>query len=454
MVGQSRVPEGWSAGYAGGVSEHGTGAESVPLFETGEDFALGLDAQDPLRGYRDRFLIPAGRDGRPVAYFAGNSLGLQPRAAREYAERVLTDWAKLGVEGHFEGAMPWYPYHEMFRESGARLVGARPGEVVIMNSLTVNLHLMLVSFYRPTKTRYKIMMEEPAFPSDTYAIKTQLRYHGHDPDEALVVARPQGGQHTLVIEDIEELLVREGEAASVVVLSGVNFVTGQLLDMGRIARAAKKRGCVVGFDLAHAAGNIPLQLHDWDVDFAVWCNYKYLNSGPGAAGGCFVHERHGERVDLPRFAGWWGNDPSTRFRMHLESEFVPRRGADGWQVSNPPILAMAPVKASYDIFDEVGMEALRSKSARLTAYLEFLLKGLGSSTFEIITPADPAQRGCQLSLMFGQEAKTVLRELRDRGVVCDFREPNIIRVAPVPLYNTFHDVWRMAKALGEVLRGA
>jgi kynureninase len=416
-------------------------------FRSDEAFARELDALDPLKHCRDLFHMPKCAGGKDAVYLAGNSLGLQPKSARRMLEEELDEWARRGVDGHFEGVRPWYAYHEMFRESGARLVGAQPGEVVMMNSLTVNLHLMMVSFYRPTPGRYKILIEEPSFPSDLYAVKSQLRAHGYNPEAALLVVRARQGEHVIRTEDIEETIAREGKQIVLVLLSGVNFVTGQAFDIPRITTAVHAQGCVAGFDLAHAAGNIPLRLHDWDVDFAAWCNYKYLNSGPGAVGACFVHERHGKNPDLPRFAGWWGNDPATRFRMQLNEDFVPREGADGWQVSNPPIFSLAPVKASYDIFDEAGMERLREKSVRLTGYLEYLLGEINSSKFEIITPRDSAQRGCQLSLLIREGAKAFLKALQDRGVVCDFREPNILRMAPVPLYNTFHEVWSAARAV-------
>ena len=428
-----------------------TPANPATSFQADEAYARQLDADDPLRGYRDRFLIPRRPDGRPVVYFAGNSLGLQPKSVRSLLDQELKDWADLGVDAHFSGQTPWYSYHEVFRESGARLVGAKPGEVVMMNSLTVNLHLMMVSFYRPTRARYKILIEDPCFPSDLYAVKTQLRYHGCDPAEALVIAKPRSDEHLLRTEDIDEILAKEGERIALVMLGGVNFVTGQVLDMAHITAAAKRHGCVVGFDLAHAAGNIPLQLHDLNIDFAVWCNYKYLNSGPGAVGGCFVHQQHGENSDLRRFGGWWGNDPTTRFQMHLQQEFVPREGADGWQVSNPPILSMAPVRASLAIFDEAGMPALRTKSERLTGYLEYLLDRIGSPRIEIITPRDPAQRGCQLSLLVRERPKEVLEQLHANGITCDFREPNVLRVAPAPLYNSYSDVWHFVGVLTQLL---
>jgi kynureninase len=319
----------------------------------------------------------------------------------------------------------------------------------MMNGLTVNLHLMMVSFYRPTPQRCRILVEEPAFPSDTYAIRTQIRYHGFDPADALLSIRPRAGEHTIRTDDIEQLLAREGAKIALVMLSGVNFFTGQFLDIERITRAAHAQGCIAGFDLAHAAGNVPLRLHDWDVDFAAWCTYKYLNCGPGSVAGCFVHERHGQNAGIPRFGGWWGNDPDTRFRMHLEPEFIPRRGADGWQLSNPPILSMAALKASLAIFDEVGVEALRTKSVRLTGYLQYLLDQIASQRYSVITPREIDQRGCQLSILAHENARDLHRKLLAADVVCDFREPNVIRVAPVPLYNSFHDVWRFAQLLAQ-----
>ncbi|MCH7886046.1 MAG: kynureninase, partial [Planctomycetes bacterium] len=335
---------------------------SIDGFQPDEDFARQCDAEDPLRGYRDRFCIPRRADGSEVIYLAGNSLGLEPKGVRAAIEQELADWADMGVDAHFNGKTPWYSYHQVFRESGARLVGALPGEVVMMNSLTVNLHLMMVTFYQPTPQRYKVLMDSPAFPSDTYAVKTHLRHRGYDAADALILAQPRGDEHTIREDDLVALLDQGGREIALVLLGGVNFFTGQVFDMARIAAAAQRRGCMVGLDLAHAAGNLPLHLHDWNIDFAVWCNYKYLNSGPGAVGGCFIHERHARNIDLTRFGGWWGNDPDTRFLMHLQPDFVPRGDADGWQISNPPILAMAPMKVSIDLFEEVGMTALRSKS--------------------------------------------------------------------------------------------
>ena len=414
------------------------------------DFALQQDREDRLRHFRDRFYIPPGGDGRPLIYFVGNSLGLMPKMTRQIVEQELDDWARLGVDAHVDAATPWYSYHETLREPAARLVGAQPNEVVCMNSLTVNLHLLMATFYRPTKTRNRILMDEPAFPSDTYAIKSQIAHHGFEPNESLLLARPREREVTVRQEEIEALLEHHGDEIALVLFAGVNFFTGQLFDIEKITAAAQARGCTVGIDLAHAVGNVPLALHDWKVDFAVWCSYKYLNSGPGAVGGAFVHERHATKRDLPRLAGWWGNDPATRFRMQLEPEFVPVPSADSWQLSNPPIFAMAPLRTSFAIFDEAGgMPALRAKSTRLTGYLEFLLDRAPSQLFTVITPRDPAGRGAQLSILVREHPKELFRNLETTGVKIDFREPNVIRVAPTPLYNTFHEVWRFATILAE-----
>jgi kynureninase len=420
------------------------------LFEPGEPFAGRMDAEDPLSSFRDQFLLPGGPDGAPLVYLCGHSLGLQPEGAWARVEEELENWARLGVEGHFQGAAPWYSYHETLRDGGARLVGARPNEVVFMNSLTVNLHLLMATFYRPGGRRRCILMDEPAFPSDLYALQSQVRHHGLDPAECLVKVRPRPGEHVVRLEDVEQVLQERGPEIAVVLWGGVNFFSGQFFDLPRLTAAAQRQGCIVGLDLAHAAGNVPLQLHDGGVDFAVWCSYKYLNGGPGAIGGSFVHERHGRDTSLPRLAGWWGNDPATRFRMHLQPEFVPQPGADGWQVSNPPILAMAPLRASLALFDAAGMPALRAKSQRLTAYLLYLLDRLPAGRFEALTPRDPARRGCQVSLLVHDRPREVVGALQAAGVVCDFREPNVLRAAPVPLYNTYRDVWVFADSLGRL----
>ncbi|HXX42342.1 MAG TPA: kynureninase [Chthoniobacterales bacterium] len=418
-------------------------------FSLGEDFARQLDAEDPLRSFRERFNLPLGKDSRPVIYFAGNSLGLMPKTAHGIVEQELDNWARLGVDAHHATGTPWYSYHEGFREPVARLAGAQPNEVVCMNSLTVNLHLMMATFYRPTKSRYKILMDDPAFPSDTYAIKTQMVHHGFQPKDALVLARPRKDEFIVRIEDILDLIEKNHDELAVVIIAAVNFFTGQLLDIPTIAKAARKHGITLGVDLAHTIGNLPLALHDWNVDFAVWCSYKYLNAGPGAVAGAFVHERHATNTNLPRLAGWFGNDPDTRFRLHLEPEFVPVPTADGWQISNPPIFSMAPLRASLAIFDEAGgMEPLRKKSIKLTGYLQFLLGQAGSDQFTVITPDDTKARGCQLSILAHKNPKELFKALQTTDVKCDFREPNVIRVAPTPLYNTFLEAWRFAQILG------
>lgn len=421
--------------------------DAAPDFKPDEDFARQLDSADPLAGLRERFCLPTRRDGQPAIYLCSNSLGLMPAAAREAIGEELDAWAAMGVDGHFHARRPWYTYGENYRDAHARLVGARPREVVAMNGLTINLHLMMETFYRPTESRFKILMEDCAFPSDTYAIKTQLARHGLEPADALIIAKPRDGEHTLRDDDLVTLIEREGDAIALVLMGGVNYYTGQVFDMPRIGEVARRRGCVVGFDLAHAVGNIPLRLHDWEVDFAVWCTYKYLCAGPGSVAGCFVHERHADRIDLPRLGGWWGNDPDTRFRMHLQPDFIPRDGADGWQVSNPPVLSLAAVRASLELFDEVGMTALRNKSQRLTGYLQFLIDQSPGEALEVITPREPERRGCQLSMFVHDRARERFSTLQDQGIYCDFREPDVIRVAPVPLYNTFHEVWRFARIL-------
>ena len=420
------------------------------MFSVDEKFVCDIDAQDPLRDFRDCFHLPLGKDGKPLIYFAGNSLGLMPKSARQILDEELDNWAKFGVDAHHAAGTPWYSYHEALRNPTARLAGAQPIEVICMNSLTVNLHLMMATFYRPTKSRFKVLMEDPAFPSDTYAIKTQIAHHGLDPKDALILARPRNGEFTIRTEDIIDLIEKHADHLALVMFAGVNFFTGQMFHIAAITAAAHKCGIIVGFDLAHAIGNVPLLLHDWNVDFAVWCSYKYLNAGPGAIAGAFVHERHVTNTKLPRLAGWFGNDPNTRFRLHLEPEFIPVPSADGWQISNPPIFSMAPLRASLSIFDEVGgMERLRAKSIKLTGYLEFLLMEIGSKKFSVITPGDPNARGCQLSIVAHQHPKELHNELVAAGVKCDFREPNVIRVAPTPLYSTFHEVWRFAQILSE-----
>ncbi len=410
--------------------------------------AAALDAADPLRHFRDEFHLPL-HDGAPQAYFVGNSLGLQPKGARAHVEEVLDKWAREAVEGHFTGSAQWMPYHELVRDPLARVVGAQPQEVVAMNSLTANLHFMLVSFYRPTRERPVLLMEAGAFPSDRYALESQVRFHGFDPAEALVEVEPDNADGTFSMAAIARAIAEHGPRLATIVWPGVQYRTGQAFDLKEIARLGHAAGAVVGFDLAHAVGNLPLQLHDADADFAVWCHYKYMNAGPGAVAGCFVHERHAH-TDRPRFAGWWGNDASVRFRMG--PDFSPTPGADGWQLSNPPILGLAPLRASLAQFDRATLPALRAKSEQLTGYLEALIDADLRDVLQVATPRDPAQRGCQLSIrVAGGRARG--RDLFDflaaRGVLGDWREPDVIRISPVPLYNSFADVLRFARTVKE-----
>ena len=403
--------------------------------------ATVLDGRDPLQGFRDRFLIPR-HDGDEQAYFCGNSLGLQPRAVRDALLQELDDWAALGVEAHFRGRHPWMPYHAELRDGLATLVGAQPSEVVAMNSLTANLHLLMVSFYRPTAERPAILIEAGAFPSDRYGVQSQVRFHGFDPDTDVIELAGDEPDGTISMAAIERVLAEHGHRIALVLWPGVQYRTGQAFDLEEITRLAHARGCVVGFDLAHAAGNLPLALHDSGADFAAWCHYKYVNAGPGAVAGAFVHERHA-RTGRPRFAGWWGHDQATRFRMG--PAFVPTPGADGWQLSNPPILALAPVRVSLELFAEAGMDRLRAKSLQLTGYLERRVREDLADTLQIVTPREPERRGCQLSLRVagGREHGRALFEfLESRGVVGDWREPDVIRISPVPLYNRFADVDR------------
>jgi kynureninase len=435
-------------------------SDSPPVeFPAGEEGARALDARDPLASFRERFCVPPSPshdDGRESVYLCGNSLGLQPRALAEAMRHELEDWARLGVEGHFHGRHPWYSYHEPMREPAARVVGALPHEVVVMNSLTVNLHLLMTSFFRPQGKRRKLLIDAPTFPSDVYAAKSQLRVHGIDPADGLVEVGPREEEHTLRTEDVLEVLAEQGSEIALLLLGGVNYYTGQLLDLEAITRAAHAQGCLVGVDAAHAAGNVRLALHDHGVDFGAWCSYKYLNSGPGAVAGAFVHERHlgrGGAEDfaafraLPRFEGWWGNDPASRFEMG--PEFIPTKAADAWQLSNPPILALAPVRVALELFDEAGWDALSEKSRLLTGYLEHLLDGVGGESLTVITPRDPSARGCQLSILAHDRPQELHERLQRAGVICDFRRPNVIRVAPTPLYNTFLDCWRFVEVLRE-----
>lgn len=431
----------------------------VPHVDTSEAFALAMDAKDNLGALRHEFLIP---DSRSIAatqgardlqaagqavYLTGNSLGLQPRRVASDLTQELEDWARLGVEGHLHGRDPWLPYHEQFRAPLARLVGALPSEVTAMNSLTVNLHLLMTSFYMPTQGRFKIMIEDSAFPSDSYAVQSQAQFHaracGFNPTHAIVRLVPRHGEHTLRTEDVLDAIDREKDVLALVMLGGVNYLTGQWFDMRSITQAGHAAGARVGWDLAHAAGNVPIQLHDIGADFAAWCSYKYLNAGPGAIAGAFVHEKH-HASDLPQLAGWWGNDPASRFKMG--PEFNPVRSTDRWALSNPPIFSLTPLKASLTLFDRATMPALREKSLALTGYLEQLIKA-HASRVSIRTPTDPASRGCQLSLVVPGSSRSLQQQLLARGVVCDFREPDILRAAPVPLYNSFQDVWRFVHEL-------
>jgi kynureninase len=428
----------------------------MQTFESTENFALIMDEQDALRHFREKFYIPKQTNGEDVLYFTGNSLGLQPKTAREYIEQELKDWETFGVEGHFHAKNPWMPYHENLTDSMAKIIGAKPIETVVMNSLTVNLHLLMVSFYRPNEKRNKIVVEKNAFPSDQYAVGSQIKFHISnsrfqisEPKDGLIELSPHVGETTLRTEDIEKTLRENGDEIALILLGGVNYYTGQAFDMRRITEIGHEIGAVVGFDLAHAAGNIELSLHDWDVDFAAWCSYKYLNAGPGGIAGVFVHERHAENFDLPRFAGWWGHDKKTRFLMG--DEFQPIVGAEGWQLSNPPIFQLAALRASLDIFEEFGMKNLREKSIKLTNYLEFLLSEIHDERIEIITPKNERERGCQLSIRVKNADKSLFEAITKRGVIADWREPDVIRVAPVPLYNTFIDVWKFAEILKDCL---
>jgi kynureninase len=414
-------------------------------YKPDEAFAKEMDAADPLKKYREQFHFPKKSNGERLLYFCGNSLGLQPKTVRAYVEQELSDWEKLGVEGHFHAKNPWMPYHEFLTEKMARVVGAKPIEVVVMNTLTLNLHLMMVSFYRPTAKKYKIVIEGGAFPSDQYAVKSQLHYHGIAAADGLIELRPRVGEDTLRTEDMEALIEKEADKIALIILGGVNYYTGQLYDMKCITEMGHKKNIIVGFDLAHAAGNVNLQLHDWDVDFAVWCGYKYLNSGPGGIAGCFVNERHASNTDLPRFAGWWGHDKQTRFLMG--PDFTPIKGAEGWQLSNAPVLAMASLRASLAIFDEAGMNAITAKSRLLTGYLEYLLQEIKNNNISLITPTDPTQRGAQLSIRIKNSDKSLFNKLIESGVVCDWREPDVIRLGPAPLYNSFQDVFQFVQLL-------
>lgn len=423
--------------------------------DASEDHAVALDALDDPALRRDDFLIPpaVGGDFPLTAYLAGNSLGLQPRATRAELMADLDAWEQYGVHGHTDADRPWVDYHEALRAPAARLVGALPREVVVMNSLTVNLHLLLASFYRPTAIRHRIVIEDHAFSSDSYAVRSHVAMRGHDPDTAVLRLRPRAGEDTLRTEDVIETLHDHAHSIATVLIGGVNYLTGEVMDMAAITAAGHDIGATVGWDLAHAAGNAPLRLHDWDVDFAAWCSYKYLNSGPGAVAGAFVHERHVSHPTTPRLEGWWSTEPSTRFEMQPVS--VPQASADAWSLSNPPILAMGPVRTSLELFDEVGMDALRARSLRLTAYLRSLLDGLAERTpLTIVTPAEDDRHGAQLSVRLDLDVADLCERLSSNwGVVADDRRPDIVRLAPAPLYCTFHDCWRAVDALSNELTG-
>ncbi len=413
------------------------------IFQNTRAFAQELDQQDTLSGFRSQFHIP-NIDGKKQIYLCGNSLGLQPKTVKNAVNQELEDWANLGVEGHFKGKNPWMYYHHFLTEKAAQVVGAKPVEVVIMNNLTANLHLMMVSFYRPTKSRFKIIMEGSAFPSDQYAMESQVKFHGFDPNEAIVELFPRAGEHTLRTEDILAAIDLHKNELAIVMMGGVNYLTGQAFDMKAITEAAHLAGAIAGFDLAHAAGNLHIQLHNWDVDFAVWCSYKYLNSGPGGTSGVFVHERHANNPNLPRFAGWWGHDEKSRFLM--KKGFIPMEGAAGWQLSNAQIFPMAIHNASLSIFVEAGMENLRNKSELLTAYLEFILSQF-QEHLSIITPKNPIDRGCQLSIIVKENGKKLFDYLEQNNIMPDWREPNVIRMSPVPLYNQFEEMYQIGQVL-------
>lgn len=414
-----------------------------PTFECAKD----MDDMDALHAFRERFIFPTHND-KPAIYFCGNSLGLQPSSTQYLFEQELKDWAKYGVEGHFQARNPWFSYHKQFSEPLSKIVGVLPSEVVAANTLTVNLHLLMISFYRPKGKRTKIIMEAGAFPSDQYAMETQVRMHDLDPEQEIIELKPRAGEHLLREEDIIDTILKTGDELAVVMMGGVNYYTGQYYPLQKITEAAHQVGAIAGFDLAHAVGNVPLKLHDWDVDFACWCSYKYLNSGPGGVGGIFVHERWGNDPKTFRLAGWWGNDEKDRFQM--KKGFIPALGAASWQMSNAPVFNMVAHKASLDIFDKTSIEQLRAKSIKLTAYLEYLLSQITHLDFTIITPKNPEQRGAQLSLLFGEHGKKVFEILTQSGVIADWREPNVIRVAPVPMYNSFVDVYRFYEILKNI----
>ena len=418
-------------------------------YQNSLDYAKQLDQEDPISYLRNEFHIPRDKEGKEWLYFTGNSLGLQPKITSKYIEQELDDWANFGVEGHFEAKNPWLSYHELLTDTMAKVVGAKPIEVVVMNTLTTNLHLLMVSFYQPSKTKYKIIIESDAFPSDRYAVQSQLSFHGFDPEEALIEWKPKEGKELLELEDLKSILDSQGDEVALLLIGGVNYYTGQYLDIKKIAELGHAKKCMVGIDLAHGAGNIQPNLHDSSIDFAAWCTYKYLNSGPGSLSGLFVHEKHAQRKDLPRFAGWWNHNKETRFNMR--QPFDVMSGAEGWQLSNPPILSMAAIKASLDIFDKVGMSALLNKSKKLTGFFEYLIHEIASDTIKIITPTHPNERGCQLSLQVKNADKNLHKKLTENNIITDWREPDVIRCAPVPMYTSFEDVYCMVKTLESLL---
>ena len=415
------------------------------IFNNSRELALELDNKDPLLSYNDKFHFPVQENGNKHIYLCGNSLGLQAKITESFVKQELDDWKALGVEGHFHAQNPWLPYHEFLSESYSKIVGSKKSEVIAMNTLSVNLHLMMVSFYRPNETKNKIIIEGDAFPSDIYAVESHMKHHGIDPSESLIKLRPREGEVIIRLEDIINVIEQNSESVSLIMLGGVNYYTGQLFDMKKITQVAHNHGILVGFDLAHAVGNVLLSLHDWNVDFAVWCSYKYLNSGPGSVAGAFIHERHHNK-NLERFAGWWGHDKESRFKM--PDQFQPIKTAEGWQLSNPSILSLAAVRASLSLFDEVGMSQLITKSKNLTSYLVFLLNQIPTDRINIITPE---QRGCQISISVKNGNKDLFNEITKRGVIVDWREPDVIRVAPVPLYNSYLDVYNFYQVLKEIL---
>lgn len=419
------------------------------MYEYNLDFAIKKDKEDPLNKYRNEFLIPTNNKGEELIYLCGNSLGLQPKKTSNYIQQELNDWAKFGVEGHTDAKNPWLPYHEFLTNSMAKIVGAKTNEVVIMNSLTTNLHLMMVSFYQPSEKKYKILIESDAFPSDKYAMESQLKFHGYCKKEGLIQWKPREGEELCRMEDLEQIMKEQGDEIALIMIGCTNYYSGQLYPLKKITQIGHKYNCMVGFDLAHGVGNIQPNLHESGTDFAVWCTYKYLNSGPGSLGGCFVHERHAKNNTLNRFAGWWGHNKKTRFNMRHEFDVLP--GAEGWQLSNPAILSMAAIKASLDLFEEAGFENIIAKSKSLTGFLEYLIDGLNNPKINIITPKNPKERGCQLSIQVKDANKKLHSLLTQNGVISDWREPDVIRVAPAPLYNSYQDVYEFIQRFKKIL---